>query len=245
MKKNKMMRLASVLLVLVLMTTCVIGGTFAKYTTSATSSDSARVAYWGFQSSNSMDLSDLFAASYSNVKAQNIKDVMAPGTWGSATFAFAYDEDVKANGSDLTMTGPEVAYDFTVTVEATCDEYIKNNKNIVWKLDNNGQTELEWAAFVEAIAELSGAENVEYNAETGVATGTKQYEPGKLPTAFTTEDNTHTIYWEWKFEDKAEANSYTIDGQTMTQDEYDTYMGNMAEMDDVSIKITITATQVD
>ena len=231
MKKNKMMRLASVLLVLVLLTTSVISGTFAKYTTSASSEDSARVAYWGFQSSNTMDLSGLFAASYSNVKAQNVKDIMAPGTQGSAKFAFAYDESVKANGSDLTMTGPEVAYDFTVAVEASCDEMIKNNKNIVWKLDNNGQTELTWDELIAALKNLSGDQS-----------GTKRYNPGELPAAFTTSDDTHTIYWEWKFEG---AETYTVGDETLTQDEYDTYMGNMAEMDDVSIKITITATQVD
>ena len=71
MKKNKMMRIASVLLVAVLLSTCAIFGTFAKYTTSVTSQDSARVAYWGFQSSNSIDITGLFATTYGNVKAQN------------------------------------------------------------------------------------------------------------------------------------------------------------------------------
>ncbi|MBQ8474373.1 MAG: hypothetical protein IJ499_01770 [Clostridia bacterium] len=47
MKKNKMMRLASVLLVAVLMTTSVISGTFAKYTTADDADDTARVAKWG------------------------------------------------------------------------------------------------------------------------------------------------------------------------------------------------------
>ena len=64
MKKNRMMRLASILLVCVLLTTSVISGTFAKYTTSVSSEDKARVAYWGFQSSNSMDISGLFVATY-------------------------------------------------------------------------------------------------------------------------------------------------------------------------------------
>lgn len=47
MKKNKMMRIASGLLVLNLMSTCAISGTFAKYVTSASVGDSARVAKWG------------------------------------------------------------------------------------------------------------------------------------------------------------------------------------------------------
>ena len=59
MKKNTFMRVASALLVAVLLTTCAIAGTFAKYTTEVSSEDSARVAYWGFQRTNSIDIKDL------------------------------------------------------------------------------------------------------------------------------------------------------------------------------------------
>ena len=243
MKKNKMMRIASVLLVAVLLSTCAIFGTFAKYTTAVSSKDSARVAYWGFQSSNSIDITGLFATTYSNVKAQNVKDVIAPGTLGSASFAFAYDEGVTVNGGAATMTGPEVAYDFTITVDAFCDEKIQNNKNIVWKLDDAG-VELTWEELIIAIVKLSGATTVTYNGAT--STATVRYNPGELPTAFTTEDDTHTIYWEWKFEGGSATYDHDNNPETpeLTQDQYDTYMGNMEEMDDVSISITITATQV-
>ena len=47
MKKNRMMRVASALLVAVLLTTCAISGTFAKYVTTESGSDFARVAKWG------------------------------------------------------------------------------------------------------------------------------------------------------------------------------------------------------
>lgn len=47
MKKNKMMRLASSLLVAVLLTSSVISGTFAKYVTEGHAEDEARVAKWG------------------------------------------------------------------------------------------------------------------------------------------------------------------------------------------------------
>ena len=47
MKKNRFIKLASGLLVLCLMTTCVIGATLAKYTTAKDTQDSARVAKWG------------------------------------------------------------------------------------------------------------------------------------------------------------------------------------------------------
>ena len=42
MKKTKLMRAALLLLVLTLITSCFVGGTFAKYTTSAEGSDTAR-----------------------------------------------------------------------------------------------------------------------------------------------------------------------------------------------------------
>ena len=60
MKKTKFMRAALLLLVLTLITSCFVGGTFAKYTTSANGSDSARVAKWGFNDSTSVSLTDLF-----------------------------------------------------------------------------------------------------------------------------------------------------------------------------------------
>lgn len=47
MKKNKMMRIASILMVATLITTCAISGTFAKYITQAEGADQARVAKWG------------------------------------------------------------------------------------------------------------------------------------------------------------------------------------------------------
>ena len=47
MKKNKMMRLASCLLVLVMLSTSMISGTFAKYVTTGSAEDTARVAKFG------------------------------------------------------------------------------------------------------------------------------------------------------------------------------------------------------
>ena len=63
MKKNKMMRIASVLLIVTILSTCAISGTFAKYiTTSGPQGDSARVAKWGINIA--LTGSDLFAEEY-------------------------------------------------------------------------------------------------------------------------------------------------------------------------------------
>lgn len=236
MKKNRTMRLAALLLVLTLITSCFVGGTFAKYTTSANSEDKARVAYWGFQSTNSMDLTDLFDKSYDDdAVSVDQADIMAPGTNDSDTFAFAWDESVSAYGAAVAVTGPEVKYQFTVAVDATCDDLIKNNKNIQWKLDDGSWG--TWDQLVAAIKALSGD-----------ASGSKVYAANTLPDEFTKADDVHTISWQWIFEGSEE---YEVTGVTgsgtdgkLTQDEYDTYMGNAEELDDCSIKITITATQV-
>lgn len=213
MKKNKMMRVASALLVAVLLTTCAISGTFAKYVTSVESQDSARVANWGFERTNSMDLTDLFLGSYTNVNSENGDDVIAPGTDGSTQFQFAYDEKNGANG-------PEVAYRFTVSVDATCHSAILANPNIQWKLDDGDYG--TWDQMIAKITLLSGD-----------ASGTKDYAPNTLPAAFGASDNTHTIYWRWVF----------TTGNA--SDDLDTAMGNEDVLANCSIKITITATQLD
>ena len=224
MKKNMMLRTASVLLIAVLMSTCAISGTFAKYTTAVSASDTARVAYWGFQSTNSMSLENLFSDTYTNVDSVNGDDVIAPGTGGTATFAFAWDEKVSYKGADVAVTGPEVAYTFTVSVDGSvCDTRIANNPNIQWRLDNGAWG--DWGTLLNSIKALSGD-----------ASGAKEYAPNTLPAAFTAADDVHTIEWQWIF-------STSVEG-----DQRDTDLGNALSDDSlaaVTLVVTINATQID
>lgn len=225
MKKNKMMRLASLLLVAVLLTTSVIGGTFAKYVTVQSGSDSARVAAWGFGDATTVEF-NLFTYTDANVKSSNNDKIIAPGTAGDAEFQFSY----AANGA---IAAPEVAYVFDVEVvdaETDCDQLIQDNKNIQWKLDNGNWG--TWSDLLDAIDAL------------GEGTNNGKYAPGELPEGFDANES-HTIAWQWIFEDATEdADKYTVDGTEMSQDEYDTYMGNQADLAEVSIGIKISATQV-
>ena len=219
MKKNKMMRLASLLLVAVLLTTSIIGGTFAKYVTTAEGSDSARVATWGFKAEDSeIALTDLFETAYDK-NVQGAADVIAPGTTNSAPFAFKFEGQEAA---------PEVAYTFVVSTDgSSIAADIENNANIQWKLDTN-----EWGTWDEMIADIEALD------------GDESFDAGELPAGFTA-NGAHTIAWQWIFEDAAvDADKYTVDGVEMNQDEYDTYMGNQADLAEVSIGIKITATQV-
>ena len=118
MRKNKTMRVASGLLVATLLTTSMISGTFAKYTSSASGSDEARVAKWSFDVGNT-DITaentitfNLFngvkeADTTSNETHLKTTDgtIIAPGTGGSF-------EIVLTNKSEVTA---KYAIDFTET----------------------------------------------------------------------------------------------------------------------------------
>lgn len=184
MKKTKLMRAALLLLVLTLITSCFVGGTFAKYTTSAEGSDTARVASWGFQPTT-IDLSNLFTATYDNVLGAD--DVIAPGTSNNVQFGFTY------GGA---TTAPEVAYKFTVSADkSTCDPSIQKNDNIQWKLDDGEWG--TWTALITAIDALDGKET---------------YVAGELPDAFSaTGDNMHTVSWRWLFDDTSSTGAVNLD----------------------------------
>ena len=180
MKKNRMMRLASLLLVLVLMTSSVVGGTFAKYTTSATSQDTARVANWGFDNTATISIENLFHTAYDNTNVSGYADVIAPGTTNKANFQFTYDE--------TNYSAPEVAYTFTVSVDGSyCDTPIAHNPNIQWRLDNGAWG--DWGTLLTNIKGLSG-DNTD---------GIMDYQAGTLPSAFGADDAVHTVEWQWIF----------------------------------------------
>ena len=225
MKKNKAMRLASALLVLTLLTTCVISGTFAKYTTSTTGGDKARVAYWGFGQAAATTI-DLFDGQYANVKSSGEVDgfsnVVAPGTEKSTTFAFGY-----TNYNANTITAPEVAYTFTVNPTITGDyDELDKNANFKWTLKaDHWPSGIECktvADLLDAIKQLSGDES-----------GTQTYAPGELPFDFAFADDISHNGWVRK---------YSANGEG---DAADTAMGNSQTLENVTFTITITATQVD
>ena len=129
MKKNTVMRIASFLLVAVLLSTCAISGTYAKYTSQITTSDSARVAKWDFKvngvtaNSNTFEF-DLFktildtkdGAAEGDI-APNDGTIIAPGTKGDFSIKLKNDSEVTA----------EYKIDYTVTNS--------NNVPIVFSLD--------------------------------------------------------------------------------------------------------------
>lgn len=160
MKTNTMMRVASVLLVAVLLSTCAISGTFAKYTSTASGSDSARVAKWDFKVSGTTVNSNTFT--FDLFKTVNDTDgsaetdinpadgsIIAPGTQGEFALVLKNDSEVTA----------QYAIDYTVT----------NTANIPVKFSVDGQN---WDAD---LADVVAAETTKLAAKTGTTTITIQW----------------------------------------------------------------------
>lgn len=221
MKKTKLMRAALLLLVLTLVTSCFVGGTFAKYVTEDKSTDSARVAKWGVTvTANGGTFANTYATDTGNVvgtianSVVSADKVIAPGT--------------KGNMVGMTITGtPEVA----VSVN-----YAANFKVKDWTVDDNfycplqikvGSTMIDGASFDNAAA-FENAVNNE------ISTYNKNYAAGTdLSTASVT---TPSVSWEWPF------------FVNNADDVKDTALGDLAANGNaptVSLTITTTVTQID
>lgn len=140
--KNKFARILSALLVLTMISTCAISGTFAKYTTGAEGEDAARVAKWGIVLT--MD-GDLFADKYAtdddeaemeySVVSSNGDRLVAPGTSGDAfratvkgtpEVATRYTLQIPAGWADVKLPAGEYT-DYTMLTKNNEGEYGYNS----------------------------------------------------------------------------------------------------------------------
>lgn len=209
--KNKMMRLASLLMVAVLLTTSVVSGTYAKYTTEHEATTSARVARWGFNGTT-FTLDDLFAATYDGgqVLSSDLSKVIAPGTTGSQVIAFATESG----------QAPEVAYSFTVEASSTSDKAtnsILQNANIKWAFYPLGMSpseiDAQWGDFDALLAEINGMDET--------------LKPGELPKLA----GSYVVAWKWVFHT---SDTHDVDVDTPMGNE------NPLETVNLTIKINAT-----
>lgn len=145
-----MMRLASTLLVLTMLTTCAISGTFAKYTTQDSASDVARVAKWGVQLQVEGNLygetylkelvvdTETDKAKFSVQSLNKSADVVAPGTENNNGFYISLNGQPEVDGK-ITSTmviqnvflkageyGVMIPVDAAMVTEANFDEFAAN-----------------------------------------------------------------------------------------------------------------------
>ena len=240
-KKNWMLRAAVLMLALVLITSCFVGGTFAKYVTSGDAADNARVAKWGV-SITAHATGDLFAKEYDAIAGQDNTviaggeyKVIAPGT-------------KKENATLVTLSGqPEVAVNVTYSAEhfSLTGNWVGNEGNefycpliikVTGKVGNTVKTE------TIKCATKNSAEEVAEAVKTAVAACSATYGPNTDLSAAAVANEGLKISWEWPFEGTDNP------GQT---DVKDTYLGNQAataaglDIPAIHIPVTATVTQID
>lgn len=236
-KKNWTLRAAVLMLALVLITSCFVGGTFAKYVTSGTGGDNARVAKWGV-TVTAHETGDIFAKSYDNtVIAEGEYKVIAPGT-------------KKDNAALVTLSGkPEVS----VKVTYNADSFSLTGN---WKGADNDDTfycpliikvtgKVGGVAKTETIncADKERAADVETAVKNAVAACSAKYDPKTDLSSATVDGDGLKISWEWPFE-SGETNPKQNDVK-------DTYLGNQAatatglSIPAIHVQVTATVTQID
>ena len=244
MKKNRMLKLASAMVILCLITTCAISTTFAKYTTGGSANDEARVAKWGVNISMLGD--GLFANEYSDavngngLTVKSTTDVVAPGTSSDESTAAVF-----------AITGtPEVAVNVKVEFVVTNYVYLGvgtyDDETTATVLDDEFDiigTEYDPIVFTLTQTKAVDANGNPITTSTDLYTGTLKgleaflagwstdYAPN------TVLDSEFTITWAWAFDGNDQADTFLgnriVDGHTGSW--------NLT----LGYTLTVTATQID
>lgn len=182
MRKNKLMRAAAGLMVATLLTTSIISGTLAKYTTTGNGQDTARVAKFGVAITAN---GGTFATSYDDtVKSGTTEKVIAPGTKGEM--------------AKMALTGtPEVS----VRVNYTGDFKLNDN----WIVDTNTfYCPLKITVkSADGTTEINGADHrskkdFEDAVNNAIKAYSKEYAPGT--NLAEQSDDSLTVSWEWAYD---------------------------------------------
>ena len=185
--KNRMMRIASVLLVAVLLSTCVISGTYAKYASEYTGESTARVAKWAFTFANDVNdeknefTFDLFEYTDASVDVNGAEDrdkVIAPGTTGSFALEITNASEVSAK--------------YKVTLEAENADNIPIEYSLV-----GGESAQDWT---QDITQLNVFKDKQSN----------EIDNGFASIAYGETADTITVYWRWVFENSTDDDDTTL-----------------------------------
>lgn len=109
MKKNPILKLFLLVVVLTMITSSLVSGTFAKYTTTVSATDTVTVAKWNANFNGKGTASETLTKEFNLLETMSdtgvADDLIAPGTSGS--FALGYD-----------TSGSQVARNVTITLDA-------------------------------------------------------------------------------------------------------------------------------
>lgn len=232
-RKNHTLKLAGILLALVLVTSCFVGGTFAKYVTGGTGSDSARVAKFGVTvTANGSTFAEEYATNdetvgtiTKSVVSSERKKVVAPGTKGdmvSMTLSGSAEVAVKVTYKATVDLGEKWVADGVYY----CPLVITVNNKDINGLDYENAT--DFAAAVKA--EIDGytknyVANINFDGDQA-----EKYKNDSLK-----------VSWRWNFEETHFAKGDQTDVK-------DTYLGDQAAKDNaatIALQVVTTVTQID
>lgn len=219
MKKNIAMRVAAILFILTMISTCAFSTTFAKYVTSDEATDTARVAKWGVE----VNLAgfEMYDTNYDGTVISSTTDkLVAPGTGSElAGISITGKPEVKV----------EVKYEATLVLDEEewkigSDEYCPiiftvNTETYGTNDTNATHKSTDIAALIVAVEEAIEAYTAEYDANADLNTAT-----------------TPSVSWAWAYS-TSDAN-----------DVKDTALGDAAAAGNaptISLELTVTVTQVD
>ena len=213
MKKNKMMRVASALLVAVLLTTCAISGTFAKYVTTVSGSDSARVAKWnfGFDFDEKSTFEDVYSNGVSDtVDSNDDTQVVAPGTTDSGTYKLLGQPETAYKVNFKFVVDKEIflkagTYDFTDVTYTEMDLTLGDNYiPLTWKVTVTAPAGATIAKKVDSgVACLVNGEN-NFTTMSAMAAAIENTQISYAANAAC--DLTVKIEWNWNFDNGVDGN---------------------------------------
>lgn len=234
------MRVAGLLLALVLVTSCFVGGTFAKYVTHGGGQEHARVAKFGVKVEAA---GDVFAKEY-DAKDPTVQDyngqVIAKSVISSdGDTKLVAPGTAKNDALTVSVTGtPEVAVKVEYVAHVTFNESLTEPDN--WK-DKDGHYYCPLVITVNGTAykglDYASATEFEDAVEGAINSLTKNY-PANTDLSQSGSKGV-AISWEWPFEGG--------EGSKQT-DVKDTYLGDQAaagKAATVGIVVATTVTQID
>lgn len=237
-KTGKTMRVAGLLLALVLVTSCFVGGTFAKYVTSGRGDDSARVAKFGvkitangatFAREYATDDKSVSGTIANSVVSSDNSKLVAPGTKGDMV--------------SMTLTGtPEVAVWVQYTATLTLNDKWKDADGnfycpLQFKIPEYDAETQTWGKVVVDGTTFDNAEALRREVENRINAFSATYKAGTSLDSLTAEDHkAPSVSWEWPFH------------HDDASDIKDTYLGDQAAADkaaEIQLTVVTTVTQID
>jgi hypothetical protein len=246
-----MMRMASALLVLTLLTTSVVSGTFAKYTTSADATSTARVAKWGVEVTAS---GSAFATSYAT-DDDTVKSTITNSVVSAVQTGQTAADNVVAPGTsgslvNFTLKGtPEVAvnvsYEATLTISDTWKIETKSgdttNSEVYFPIVITvGNFNYKMGSVASSPADKATSGDYVYttlkdlkDAVEGAINGYSANYAANTDLS-SSSITAPSVSWSWAFSD----NGYQTDAK-------DTALGNLTTAPTIELTVTTTVSQID